>query len=198
MNRSYFRLPKIPPHGHTGADNIKIPAQSIVSSTAALGKLLITKQTTYTLYFASQYPTRIDVNGYVENGGVTIYGLIIGTCLLRSAYYFQPVNAATGKSTPIGNNEVRAGGLLYPVRGIVNAAYPDSPLFAQNCSSLTIDQSSLANTFPSSDAYRAVHANSIGGDLISGYFQNLTNNSIDLIIEVLASGYTASLNITIT
>jgi hypothetical protein len=186
IQKKLFQLPKLPPHKHNGTDNIKIPADGVIPSTGAIGLIKFARAATYTLYFTSQNPTRIDVNGFALNAGVTSYGMIVGNAILKPAYYFQPNNTSS----------VRTGGLLYPIVGPI--ATPDTPRIAQCCSSLLIDQSTLNNTFPTSNQFRAIFVDTVGGVTASGYFNNLTNNSIDLVIEVLASGWTINLNILIT
>lgn len=188
LQKKLFGFPKIPPHKHDDKDNIKIPASSIIYSSSAMGKITFAHTKTYTLYFSTPNPTRIDVNGFVQNAGVTIYGLIVGNVALNRCFYFQPTSSSS----------VTTGGTQYPVVAKALLSSPDSPNLAQCCSSLTIDQSSLANTFPFLDQFRAVHAKSVSGDLISAYFNNLTSKSVDFVVETLATGYQAKLNITIT
>lgn len=173
--------PLVPPHQHNGVDNLKISQTNVLNNVGVMGKINFASNSTYTLYFSTQNPSRLDLNGFVFDTGINDSSvMIVGTAILSKAYYFQPLTTRSAKQ----------GGIQYPIRGIL--AQCSSNLYVQD----TVNPS---NTFPHTEQFYIINAfTSSGSQIATGQLQNLTETSIDIVITNLASGWNISANFIIT
>lgn len=188
INKNYSSgKPKVPPHKHDSVDNLRIYESDIVASVGVLGLIKFKKNQTYTLYFNTLNPTRIDFNGFAfDTGATNSNALLVGTALLSFSYQFQP------RST----SSVQQGGIKYPVNSIVGGLVKP----VNQCSSnLYIDSTTLSNVFPhADDNYIANAFSSAGNHIVTMQLGNLTKNSIDVIVTNLKSGWNVSANFIIS
>jgi len=171
--------PQVPPHNHDSVNNLRIKESDLIHSIGVMGNIDFASNSTYTLYFTSPNPSRLDLNGFVFDTGVAdSSALIVGVGILSSAYYFQPDTTRSA----------RQGGLQYPLNGIL-----------AQCSSNLYVEDGGNNTFPhASEVYIMNAFTAAGARLVTGQLKNLTDTSIDIQITNLAVGWRVSANIVIT
>jgi len=182
MQRNYRSgSPLVPPHTHDGVNNTRIDRSNIINSGGIMGNINFTANDTYTLYFSNPNPSRLDFNGFAfDTGANDSSALVVGVAILAEAYYFQPLT----------DRSVKQGGIQYPINGVL--AQCSSNLFVQ-------DAVGTANTFPHVSQFYIMNAISSSGNyLATGQVQNLTNNSVDIVITNLLSGWNVSANFIIT
>ncbi len=190
MQKNYTSgTPEIPPHIHDGVSNSRINQKDIILSTKVMGNIDFTSNDTYTLYFSTPNPSRLDLNGFVfDTGAADSSAMVIGVAILSSAYYFQPLTTRSAKQ----------GGLQYPTKVATPTAAPGA--IAQCSTNLYVqDAVGTANTFPHVDQFFIMNAfSSSGNHLATMEVRNLTATSIDIIITNLLSGWNISANFIIT
>ncbi len=183
MNKDYKSgRPKVPPHQHNGVDNLKIDEKNIVLSTGAMGKVTMARNATYTFYFPAVGVSQMTFNGFATKTGGTIYALVYGTAILKSAFYFQPLSSSS----------IKVGGTEYPITG--NGFHKEP---AQSSTSLYIDQSGLASFNDTVNQFQFIDVfDSSLNSVATGVLNNLTAKSIDLQVT-LATGWRIVGNFTI-
>ncbi len=190
MNRNYMSGdPKIPPHTHDGVTNFKIKRSDAVNPIGVMGKIDFISNDTYTLYFTSPNPSRLDLYGFAfDNVATDSSVMTIGIALLSKSYYFQPLTTRT----------VKQGGLAYPTRQATPTAAPGA--IAQCSSNLyNQDNAAFSNTFPHNNQFFIMNALRASGDCVGTLeIRNLTATSVDVIVTNLISGWKISANFIIT
>ena len=183
INRQRYQSgsPTILRHLHDGVDSPKISQTNIQNTVGVMGKLNFVSNDTYTLYFNSQNPSRIDINGFAfDTGSANSSVMIVGTALLSKAYYFQPAL----------NHSVQEGGTAFPISGIL----------AQCSANLYVkDGGTVPTTFPHTEQFYIINAYSNTGiHIATGQLVNLTPTSVNIVITNLLPGWNISVNFIIT
>ncbi len=178
---AYSGNPIVPRHNHDNINSPRISQANIINSVGIMGKINFTTNSTYTLYFSAPNPTRLDLNGFAfDTGAADSSAIIIGVALLSPAFYFQPLT----------NRSAKEGGTQYPIGGVL--AQCSSNLYVQ-------DAVGTANTFPHTEQFYIMNAfTAAGAHIVTGQLQNLTPNSIDIVITNLLSNWNVSANFIIT
>lgn len=173
--------PIVARHTHDGVSSPQVEQKNVVNSVGIMGKINFTSNSTYTLYFSTQNPSRLDLNGFAFDTGASDSSvLMIGMALLSSAYYFQPLT----------NRSAIQGGTQYPILGVL--AQCSSNLYVQ-------DGVNPSNTWPRTDQFYIFNAyTSAGVPIATGQAQNLTSTSIDIVVTNLLAGWNVSANFIIT
>lgn len=177
--------PNTPPHKHDDVSGTRIEESDLIKSVGVMGKIDFAHNATYTLYFSTLNPSRLDLNAMAfDNGSLNSSALIVGVALLSKTYYFQPLSTRAAKQ----------GGLPYPIGGVL--AQCSSNLFV-------LDASNPSATYPHVDQFFIMNAfystgPSTNAHIVTGQLQNLTPNSIDIVITNLLSGWKVSANFIIT
>ena len=183
VNRQMYQAgaPSISPHTHDGNNSPKGLASDTINRIGVMGKINFASNSTYTLYFSSPNPTRLDLNGFAfDTGSSDSSAIIVGMALLSKAYYFQPLS----------NRSAKQGGTPYPISGVL--AQCSSNLYVQ-------DSVDISNTFPHTEEFFIMNAfSSSGAHIVTAQAQNLTPTSIDIVVTNLASGWNVSANFIIT
>ncbi len=181
VKNSYSGTPIVPRHTHDGNNSLHVTQSNVLNNTGVMGKINFTSNSTYTLYFSTQNPSRLDLNGFVFDTGATdSSALVVGVAILSSAYYFQPL---TTRSAKVGGNQ-------YPIQGVL----------AQCSSNLYVEDTGNVNaTFPHTEQFFIMNAfDDVGSHLATMQAQNLTATSIDLVVTNLLAGWNISANFIIT
>lgn len=189
LNNNYRSgAPMVPPHHHNGNDNLKVNQIDIINGVGVMGKINFKSNSTYTLYFSAQNPSRLDFNGFAfDTGASNSSALIVGVAILGNAFYFQPF---------VPGVSAKEGGAEFPA---FNGNPKSDGILAQCSSNLYIDSTNIANTFPHTEQFFIMNAfSSSGVHVATGQLQNLTPTSVDIVITNLKPGWNVSANFIIT
>lgn len=180
MLKSYFQLPKIPPHTHDGVNNSKIPAQNIVPTPQILGTIKFTENKTYTLYFNTAGYTQIIFNAIAFQPSGYNYGLINGNAALTAGFQWQPNTTSS----------VKVGGKQYPTSGQIGYN-----VLSQSSTNLFVD---LGGNYGHADSNYVMNLlGNTGSHVVTGLLQNPTPSSVDFIVTNLLTGWEVAGNFTI-
>lgn len=181
MQRNYHSgTPQVPPHIHDGISNLKVDRSNVINLVGIMGNIDFASNDTYTLYFSTPNPARIDMNGFAfDNGLVDSSVLTVGMALLSTSYYFQPRN----------DRSASQGGLAFPLSGIL----------AQCSSNLyVLDEGTTNDTFPHANQFFIMNARNSSTVFATMQLKNLTATSIDIEVTNLHADWRISANFIIS